>query len=206
MNERTQEQVRRLAYHIWASAEQHYGRSIDFWVMAEQMVGEMAAVTKRMRTIAMAQSEQDKSQQRHVVTPADLVAAHADQVRQLAHIMWENAEKRAGYTMDFWLAAERHTRAIAEAAMRTAGANVGAERVVAQAFQAFSPDHYHERIRRTAYYMWEAAGGHYGRSLDFWLAAERQVLQSMASLRTLNRPNEMGDPQRGDQNDNNRSS
>lgn len=205
MDTRTQEQVRRLAYHIWASAEQHYGRAIDFWVMAEQMVGEVATVTKRMADRSMGEPEPRQSVT-PAVTPADLADVHADQVHRLAHVMWENAEKRIGYTMDFWLAAERHTLAIAEAAMRTAGATVGAERVVAQAFQAFSPENYLERIRRTAYSMWQAAGGHYGRSLDFWLAAERQILQSMAAPKTLNRPNEMGGPPRGDDKNNKRSS
>lgn len=189
MNEQTDAQVRRLAYHIWASAEQHYGRAIDFWVMAEQMVGEVAAVTKRMTDMATGQSKRGDAEQGQSVNPADVVEAHSEQVRELAHAMWENAEQGLEYSLDFWLAAERHARAIAEAALRTAGATVGAERVVAQAFQSFSPDHYLERIRRTAYYMWEAAGGHFGRSLDFWLAAERQVLRSMASSRTLNHPN-----------------
>ena len=32
------------------------------------------------------------------------------------------------------------------------------------------------RIRETAYLMWEAAGQQHGRSLEFWLAAERELL------------------------------
>jgi dsDNA-binding SOS-regulon protein len=46
-----------------------------------------------------------------------------------------------------------------------------------------TPRRQHElqlRIRKTAYLLWEAAGGHHGRSLEFWLAAEREVLASRA--------------------------
>lgn len=32
------------------------------------------------------------------------------------------------------------------------------------------------RIREAAYLLWEAAGSQHGRCLEFWLAAEREVL------------------------------
>lgn len=32
------------------------------------------------------------------------------------------------------------------------------------------------RIREVAYLLWEASGRDHGRTLDFWLAAEREVL------------------------------
>jgi hypothetical protein len=32
------------------------------------------------------------------------------------------------------------------------------------------------RIRETAYLMWEAAGCQHGRSLEYWLAAERELI------------------------------
>ena len=32
------------------------------------------------------------------------------------------------------------------------------------------------RIRETAYLMWEAAGRQHGRSLEYWLAAERELI------------------------------
>lgn len=37
------------------------------------------------------------------------------------------------------------------------------------------------RIREVAYLMWEAAGWQHGRALEFWLAAEREVLRRFAS-------------------------
>jgi hypothetical protein len=37
------------------------------------------------------------------------------------------------------------------------------------------------RIREVAYLMWEAAGAQHGRALEFWLAAEREVLRRFAS-------------------------
>lgn len=37
------------------------------------------------------------------------------------------------------------------------------------------------RIREAAYLMWEAAGGYHGRSLDYWLAAEREIMAELRS-------------------------
>lgn len=174
MNTQMTEQVRQLAYHIWSSAGKEYDRAIDFWLMAEQMVSEISTMTSRIAQATMGQISDP------VPTNAEEFSQiYTDRVRELAHAMWEGAEKRIEYTLDFWLSAERHTRAIAEAAMRTAGTSMGAEKVVSQAFQSFSSEAYLERIRRTAYFMWDAAGNQYGRSLDYWLAAERQVLQSI---------------------------
>lgn len=34
------------------------------------------------------------------------------------------------------------------------------------------------RIRELAYLLWESGGRHYGHALEFWLAAEREVLQT----------------------------
>jgi Protein of unknown function (DUF2934) len=37
------------------------------------------------------------------------------------------------------------------------------------------------RIREVAYLLWEASGRDHRRTLDFWLAAEREVLSEMPS-------------------------
>lgn len=37
----------------------------------------------------------------------------------------------------------------------------------------------HDRIRELAYLLWEAAGRRHGLSLDYWLAAETEVMVAM---------------------------
>lgn len=43
------------------------------------------------------------------------------------------------------------------------------------------PANLDQRIREIAYLMWEAAGHQHGRALDYWLAAEREVLTTLAA-------------------------
>jgi hypothetical protein len=38
----------------------------------------------------------------------------------------------------------------------------------------------HERIRRTAYFLWEHDGRPHGRSLEYWLRAEEKHLRELA--------------------------
>jgi hypothetical protein len=179
MHSPTQDQVRDLAYHIWVSAGEEYGRALDFWLMAEQMVVEMSVATTRFAKATFA-----AAQMPGMAANGGFSELYISRTRDLAYAMWEAAEQQVDWTMDFWLAAEQHTRAITQAAARTAGSAVGANKMVSQAFEAFSAEQYLDRIRRTAYAMWEAAGRQYGRSLDFWLAAEKQVLQSMTPVAT----------------------
>jgi len=42
-----------------------------------------------------------------------------------------------------------------------------------------TPRDFHERVNRMAYLMWEAAGRQQGLAMEYWLAAERQVLAMM---------------------------
>jgi hypothetical protein len=44
--------------------------------------------------------------------------------------------------------------------------------------QEMSEDVQH-RIREVAYMMWDSAGRHQGMALEYWLAAEREVLATM---------------------------
>ncbi len=176
MNGKLDEQIRDLAYHMWESAGHEYGRALDYWLISEQMVREMALLTAKWARSSLAMGAGGDAP-----TSQEVSDRYLNYVRDLAYAMWESADKHVGWTMDFWLSAERHVRTMMVAAARTAGSTVGADKTVSQAFEAFSADAYLERIRRTAYSMWEAAGRQYGRSLDFWLAAERQVLQSMSA-------------------------
>lgn len=38
---------------------------------------------------------------------------------------------------------------------------------------------FEERIRELAYLLWESSGRQYGRALEYWLAAEREVLRTV---------------------------
>lgn len=41
------------------------------------------------------------------------------------------------------------------------------------------PGGFEARIRELAYLLWESSGRQYGRALEYWLAAEREVLRSV---------------------------
>lgn len=45
--------------------------------------------------------------------------------------------------------------------------------------RARDPGGFEQRIRELAYLLWESGGRHYGHALEYWLAAERQVLLSI---------------------------
>lgn len=46
------------------------------------------------------------------------------------------------------------------------------------------------RIRQVAYIMWESAGRQHGMAMDYWLAAEREVLTTMQSAAERLMPSE----------------
>ena len=43
-----EQEIHNLAYHIWQSAGNEVGRALDFWLMAERMVIELAADSARL--------------------------------------------------------------------------------------------------------------------------------------------------------------
>lgn len=162
-------QIRELAQPLWESAARPYGMALDFWLMAEQMVLEMMTATARMSERATAADSFGQ--------PWELPeAAPVTRIRELAELMWEAAGRQYGMAQDFWLAAERHILAM----MRAASGNDEETRRYYQELASLPPGAYMERIRRTAYYLWEAAGRQYGRALDFWLVAEQQTLETLA--------------------------
>lgn len=174
MNAEIEYKIRSLAYHMWRSAGQDYGRAMDFWVMAEQMVLELVAATARLSGKAM-----DSAVVAAERSAPWLAAAYLQRNRELAHAMWEAAGQRQGQAIDYWLAAERH---IMTMIMSFAAGNEGKpEAMVEKALESFSAQAYLDRIRTLAYYMWEAAGQQYGDALEFWVAAERQMLDAMVA-------------------------
>lgn len=47
-----------------------------------------------------------------------------------------------------------------------------------------------ERVREVAYLMWESAGRHHGMAMEYWLAAEREVLSTMQTAAERMMPSE----------------
>ena len=170
-------EIRNLAYHLWQSAGHEFGQTaLDFWEMAERMVVELTADSvRRANTVAASAIETAAA------WPSALRALYLYRVRELAHCMWSARAEQQERSMDYWLAAEKHLRLLTESAARAAGASLGREEAMARAFEAFSPANYLEQIRKTAFYLWEAAGRQYGSALDLWLAAEQQIMESLAA-------------------------
>lgn len=171
MDKPVEDSIRNLAHPLWESAARPYGMAIDFWLIAEQMVLEMMALTARL---------QDKALN---LPPPPVInlpcAAPVDKVRELAECMWDSAGRQYGMAQDYWLAAERHVLALARAAAALPGS--AAPDSIAVELNDLSPATYLERIRVMAYYYWETAGRSYGRALDFWLQAERDVLSRLTA-------------------------
>ena len=173
MDRETDAQVRELAQPLWESAAQPYGAALDFWLMAEQMVLEAMASGARMQ----AQAVQDAPDRMPGMLP-ESVPVH--RITDLAQCMWKNTERQVDAAQDVWLAAERHVLSLLRAAATP-------ERVTPLAKWAedlvdLPPQAYLERIRTTAYMMWEAAGRQYGNALDYWLRAEEELLGSLAAV------------------------
>lgn len=156
--------IRSLAHPLWESAARPYGMALDFWLMAEQMILEMLTASARLATTAAGET---------LVSAGDDDRARAPigRVQDLAHCMWENAGRQYELALDCWLSAEKHAFAMTRAAT--------AAREGAQELAALPAPAYLEHIRRNAYLLWDSAGRQYGNALDYWLQAERQVLQAM---------------------------
>jgi hypothetical protein len=188
MNEPIEQQIHNLAYHLWISAGREYGRALQFWMMADQMVWELAIASARLSGSAMEVGIA-------VERSAPVIAARCvQQIRELAYCMWKAAGAEGNLAMDFWIAAERHVTTMLMVPGAIAGLfkpepNTGpadAERDIEPLYNRFSAEAYLNAIRTTAYYIWEKAGREYGKDpLTFWLEAERQMLQRLeaAALR-----------------------
>ena len=172
--------IRNLAYHIWRSAGNDFGQTaLDFWVMAEQMVIEMTADSVRRANSATATTVETVT-----AWPAALRALYLYRVRELAHCMWSASTEQREGSMDYWLAAKQHLRLLTESAARTTGATLGKEAALAKTFETLSPANYLEQIRKVAYHLWEMAESQHQSALDFWLAAEDRIMESLASSGT----------------------
>ena len=168
MNVKIDSQVNSLAYHLWLSAGRECQRAVDFWIMAEQMVWELAIASARMAGSAV---EVGASRE---WTASTIASRHLQRVRELAYFMWEAAGAQYGRAMDYWIAAERHVTTMMVVSGEVATSPDAEQRLKPDHFSANA---YLNEIRTGAYYMWEKAGRqHNDDPLGFWLAAERQVL------------------------------
>ena len=172
MDKSVEEDIRNLAQPLWESAARPYGMAMDFWLMAEQMVLEMMAATLRM---------QDKATSTPPPSVCELPSAvPVAKVRELAECMWDSAGRQYGMAQDYWLSAERHVLAMMRAATALpAPASLSSHPRIVELLN-LSPAAYLEKIRLMAYEYWEAAGRGYGRALDYWLQAERNMLSVIA--------------------------
>lgn len=168
--------IHHLAYHIWQSAGNEVGRTLDFWLMAERMVIELAADSARLANATAAAAWEMTS-----TWPTALRSLYFYRVRDLARHMWLASNEQQERSLDYWLAAEKHLRLLVNSTVRTAGASPDAEEVLAKTFEAFSPAAYLEQIRMAAYHLWETAESQHKSALDFWLAAENKIMESIAS-------------------------
>jgi hypothetical protein len=198
MNEKIEYHVNNLAYHLWISAGREYGRALEFWMMAEQMVWELALASARLSGSAV-----EAGTAAELTAPA-IAAKSVRRIRELAYSMWQAAGAEWGRAVDYWLAAERHITtmlmvpgAVAEPSnakplkdeLLDAGpvdaepSDLDAERNTQPVSNRFSAEEYLNAIRRDAYDMWEKAGRQYGENaLAFWLEAERQMLHRLEAV------------------------
>ena len=175
-NKDLEPEIRNLAYHLWQSAGHEFGQTaLDFWEMAERMIVELTADSVRRANAAAASMLETAA-----AWPSALRALYLYRVRELARCMWSTSADQRDRSLDYWLAAEKHLRQLAESVTRAAGARLGQEEVMARVFETFSPADYLEQIRKTAYYLWEEAGSQCGSAFDFWLAAENRFLDALA--------------------------
>lgn len=165
-----EERIRGLAQPLWESAARPYGMAMDFWLMAEQMVMEMVTATARLQSRTASPPPPPLGE-----LPEGMPVAR---VRELAECMWESAGRQYGVAQEFWLSAERHVLAMLRVSAFPARDDKNAW---AAEIANLSPAAYLERIRMMAYYYWEAAGRGYGKTLDCWLQAERDMLKMMST-------------------------
>ncbi len=169
--------IRHLAYHLWQTAGRDFSRTaLDFWAMAERMVIELTADSVRRVNTATATAVENAT-----AWPLALRALYLYRVRELARGMWAASTEQRDRSLDYWLAAERHLRLLAESAARAAEAGLGREEALIRTLETFSPAAYLEQIRKTAYQLWETAENQHSSALDFWLAAENRFMESQAA-------------------------
>lgn len=183
MKQETREQISNLADPLKQSAEGRHDLAMDFWLIAEQMVLEVMDATTKVAGLSVLQ---DVPQAK--IDPPLPAGVPTERIRDLAHCMWDSAGRQYGLALDFWLAAERHVLTMMRASSGAAAPGSRDAQAMAQEYATASAAAYLERIRETAYFLWEATGRQYDGALDDWLKAEKQILDYMASAARVGNP------------------
>jgi hypothetical protein len=170
--EEFQEMVAEVASVAWESAGKQAGNALDFWLAAERYVRGMTAMVARAPWWPFLDEEA-------FARMRESSAVYFKLIRELAHLMWQAGGEQCGSPLDIWLAAERHILVVMAAAIRTTESAPGAGAALARAFRTFSPVAHLERIRETAFLLWEETGRQGGHALDNWLDAEEEVLNGL---------------------------
>lgn len=177
------EKIREVAYYAWWSAGRNTANLIDFWFRyerdsksaAESLVRSLATWTQAQRPELFISDERER-------VPYDQFspARFVERLTELAYCMWDYNGRKLGTTLlDFWAQAEAHLSAVMVSAFHNAGSTVEAGRNLAEALANFSPEAHMRRIQDVAYGLWLQAGQPVGRELDYWVAAEQQVLSEL---------------------------
>jgi hypothetical protein len=182
MENQVEDRIRQLAKPLWVSAGEQYGTALDCWLMAENMILETMAATTKIVGAALDTSVSARKQFWEVPTEVP-----TERVRELAYLMWEAAGRQHGAATDFWLAAERHVLTVMRTGMGAA-ADADTPNVLAKELLLGSSAAYLDRVRELAHSIWLSAGQECGRSLDFWLDAERRVLGAMTATKGFSAP------------------
>lgn len=157
MGQQQEDLTRTLASALWRSAFTPYHRALDAWLAAEEMVAE---ALRAVRDVP--EPEVDAAPPALSLPSSAFPVAY---VHELAQCFWEHSARSSALSLDIWLAAERHVRAVCQAAL--AGHGVA---------QPFSAEAHWERIRDHAEWLWHVEGRPGDRDLDTWLRAEAEVL------------------------------
>lgn len=183
MENQIEERIRQLAKPLWESAGEQYGTALDCWLMAENMVVETMAATTKL--VGAALDSTVLSPRQFLERPTEVPTKR---IRELAYVMWEAAGDQQGAAMDFWLAAERHVLTVMRTGMGTSASESGPQCALTRELMFGSSSAYIDRLRESAYALWLSSGEEYGRSLDFWLEAEWQVLEAMKATEGFTAP------------------
>ena len=170
--EEFQEMVAEVASMAWESAGKQAGGALDFWLAAERYVRGMTAMVARAPWWPFLDEKAFAGMR-------ESSAVYFKLIRELAHLMWQAGGEQCGTPLDIWLAAERHILVVMAATIRTTESAAGAGDALSKAFGTFSPTAHLERIRQTAYVLWEETGRQSGHAFDNWLDAEDEVLNSL---------------------------
>jgi DUF2934 family protein len=175
------ETVRNAAHLMWEAAGHQPEQALNYWLAGQKYIGSLVAVARKVTGLTIISDPASLGALIDAFSPA----AYLRRVEQLAERMAEDAELPAAvFPHDFWLAAERYILVLIASVAYSANSHLEAVNKLTATFRGFSPEQYLQAIREAAYDIWKSTGAQPGKSLHFWLEAERKYLQDIADGRT----------------------